>query len=145
MFFVAPSFIPTGSTHVAFYISSTNGSTGVVWSETYNAASSNVPRFQIWGTVFDADPTGSMTLTGVQLGPHNTSPSNTDSSGQYAITGEFIGATLQLNNGNVLGNGVGTPAVCMSPGTIGQGAPALLVQFNSKFAPAPGVNSFLVK
>jgi Flp pilus assembly protein TadG len=145
LFFVAPSFIPTGSTHIAFYISSTNGSTGTVWSETYNAASSNVPRFQIWGTVFDADPTGSMTLTGVQLGPHNTSPSNTDSSGQYAITGEFIGATLQLNNGNVLGNGVGTPAVCMSPGTIGQGAPALLVQFNKNFAPAPGVNSFLVK
>ena len=144
LFFVAPSFIPTGSTHVAFYISSTNGSTGVVWSETYNAASSNVPRFQIWGTVFDADPTGSMTLTGVQLGPHNTSPSNTDSSGQYAITGEFIGATLQLNNGNVLGNGVGTPAVC-NGGTIGQGAPALLVQFNKNFAPAPGVNSFLVK
>jgi hypothetical protein len=33
----------------------------------------------------------------------------------------------------------------MSPGTIGQGAPALLVQFNKNFAPAPGVNSFLVK
>jgi Flp pilus assembly protein TadG len=145
VFFVAPSFIPTGSTSVAFYIASTNTYTGAVWSETLNASASNVPRFQIWGTVFDASPSGSMTLTGVQLGPHNTSPSNTDSSGQYAITGEFIGATLQLNNGNVLGNGIGTPAVCMIPGTIGQGAPALLVQFNSKFAPKPGVNSYLIK
>jgi hypothetical protein len=144
LFFVAPSFIPTGSTSVAFYIASTNANTGVVWSETLNASASNVPRFQIWGTVFDASPSGSMTLTGVQLGPHNTSPSNTDSSGQYAITGEFIGATLQLNNGNVLGNGIGTPTTC-GPGIIGQGAPALLVQFNSKFAPKPGVNSYLIK
>jgi hypothetical protein len=145
VFFVAASFVPTGSTSVAFYIASTNANTGVVWSETFNASTSNVPRFQIWGTVFDASPSGSMTLTGVQLGPHNTLPSNTDSSGQYAITGEFIGATLWLNNGNVLGNGLGTPAVCMNPGTIGQGAPALLVQFNSKFAPKPGVNSYLIK
>jgi len=145
VFFVAPSFVPTGSTHVAFFISSTNGYSGTVWSETYNATSSNVPRFQIWGTVFDADPTGSMTLTGVQLGPHNTSPSDVDSSGQYAVTGEFIGATLNLNNGNVLGNTLGSPATCPTPGTIGQGTPALLVQYNSKFAPAPGVNSFLVQ
>jgi Flp pilus assembly protein TadG len=144
VFFVAPSFVPTGSTSVAFYIASTNTYTGAVWSETLNASASNVPRFQIWGTVFDASPSGSMTLTGVQLGPHNTSPNNTNSSGQYAITGEFIGATLQLNNGNVLGNGVGTPTTC-GPGIIGQGAPALLVQFNSKFAPKPGVNSYLIK
>jgi Flp pilus assembly protein TadG len=144
VFFVAPSFVPTGSTSVAFYIASTNANTGVVWSETLNASASNVPRFQIWGTVFDASPSGSMTLTGVQLGPHNTSPNNTNSSGQYAITGEFIGATLQLNNGNVLGNGVGTPTTC-GPGIIGQGAPALLVQFNTKFAPKPGVNSYLIK
>lgn len=145
VFFVAPSFVPTGSTNVAFYIASTNANTGTVWSETFNASASNVPRFQIWGTVFDADPSGSMTLTGVQLGPHNTSPSNADSSGQYAITGEFIGATLQLNNGNVLGNALGSPATCPTPGTVGQGAPALLVQYNSKFAPKPGVNSYLIK
>jgi hypothetical protein len=60
------------------------------------------------------------------------------------VTGEFIGATLQLNNGNVLGNGVGTPTTC-GPGIIGQGTPALLVQFNAKFAPKPGVNSYLIK
>ncbi len=144
VFFVAPSFVPTGSSSVAFYIASTNAYTGAVWSETMNASASNVPRFQIWGTVFDASYSGSMTLTGVQLGPHNTSPSNTNSSGQYAITGEFIGATLQLNNGNVLGNAAGASTTC-GPGIIGQGAPALLVQYNSKFAPKPGVNSYLIK
>jgi Flp pilus assembly protein TadG len=145
VFFVAPSYVPTGSTSVAFYIASTNTNTGAVWSETFNSTASNVPRFQIWGTVFDASSASSMTLTGVQLGPHNTAPSDSNSSGQYAVTGEFIGATLQLNNGNVLGNAVGTQATCPNPGTIGQGAPALLVQYNSKFAPKPGVNSFLVK
>ena len=141
VFFVAPHFTPTGSTNIAFFISPTNGNTGTVWNESMNASSSNVPRFQVWGTVFDADPSGSMTLTGVQLGPHNTSPSDSDSSGQYAINGEFIGAFLQVNGGNVLGNTQGTPGC---PG-FQAGTPALLVQFNSYFAPAPGVNSYLIK
>ncbi len=141
VFLIAPNFAPTGSTHVAFYISSTNGNTGVVWGETFNAASSNAPRFQIWGTVFDADPSGQMTLTGVQLGPHKTNPSDADSSAQYAISGEFIGAYLNLQNGNVQGNTAGTPGC---PG-YQPGTPALLVQYNSLFAPAPGVNSYLIK
>ncbi|TMD25316.1 MAG: hypothetical protein E6J07_00145 [Chloroflexi bacterium] len=141
VFFVAPHFVPTGSTNIAFYISSTNGNNGVVWNEAFDASASNVPRFQVWGTVFDADPSGSMTLTGVALGPHNTSATDSNSSGQYAINGEFIGAFLQVNGGNVLGNSMGTPGC----GTFTPGHPALLVQFNSKFAPAPGVNSYLVK
>ena len=141
VFFVAPHFVPTGSTNIAFFITPTNGNNGSVWTEGFNASSSNVPRFQVWGTVFDADPSGSMTLTGVAAGPHNTSASDSDSSGQYAVNGEFIGAFLQLNGGNVLGNSMGTPGC---PGFT-PGHPALLVQFNSKFAPAPGVNSYLVK
>jgi len=141
VFFVAPHFVPTGSTNIAFYIAPTNGNNGTVWSETFNASTSNVPRFQVWGTVFDADPSGSMTVTGVALGPHNTSPSDSDSSGQYAINGEFIGAFLQVNGGNVLGNSPGTSGC----GTFSPGHPSLIVQFNSKFAPAPGVNSYLVK
>mgnify|MGYP001289389039 CR=1 FL=1 len=145
VFLVAPGYSPTGSTHIAFYIASNNTVTGAVWSETFDASASNAPRYQIWGTVFDASTAGSMTVTGVQLGAHNTAPSNTDSSGQYAINGEFIGAVLQLNNGNVLGNTAGTSTTCPAPGAIGQGKPALLVQFNSKFAPAPGVNSYLVQ
>ena len=136
-----PHFVPTGSTNIAFYITSTNGNNGSVWTETFNGSSSNVPRFQVWGTVFDADPSGSMTLTGVAPGPHNTSATDSNSSGQYAINGEFIGAFLQVNGGNVVGNSMGTPGC---PGFT-PGHPALLVQFNSKFAPAPGVNSYLVK
>jgi len=133
VFFVAPHFVPTGSTNIAFFISAANGNNGAVWSETFNASSSNVPRFQIWGTVFDADPSGSMTLTGVASGPHNTSATDGNSSGQYAINGEFIGAFLQLNGGNVLGNSMGTPGC---PGFT-PGHPALLVQFNSKVARPP--------
>jgi len=141
VFFVSPHFVPTGSTNIAFFIAPTNGNNGTVWSETFNAAASNVPRFQVWGTVFDADPSGSMTVTGVELGPRNTSPSDSNSSAQYAINGEFIGAYLNLNGGNVLGNSPGTTGC----GTYTPGHPSLLVQFNTKFAPAPGVNSYLVK
>jgi hypothetical protein len=85
-----------------------------------------------------------MTLTAVQVGPRNMTPSSSDSSGQYAINGEFIAPTIQLNNGNVQGNAAGTPASCPS-GSITPGSPGLLTQYNPKFAPAPGVNSYLVK
>ena len=154
VFFVAPGYIPTGSTHVAFYIASTNGYANP-WSETFNAQSSNTPRYQIWGSVFDSSANGGtsggtgMTLTAVEVGPHNTSPSDdtvpgsAGSSGQYAVTGEFIGFTLTIDDGALLGNATGTPAAC--PAGIGPGHPGLLVQYNKNFAPAPGVNSFLVK
>ena len=141
VFFIAPHFTPTGSTNIAFFIAPTNGNTGAVWSETMNASSSNVPRFQVWGTVFDADPSGSMTLTGVEVGPHNKTPTDGNSNNQYAVNGEFIGAFLQINGGNVLGNTAGNPGC---PGYTA-GTPALLVQYNTLFAPAPGVNSNLVK
>lgn len=144
MFFVAPSYTLTGSTHIAFYISSTNANTGTVWNESFNATASLTPKFQIWGTVFDADGSGSMNLTGVELGPHDRQPETDGAGAQYAINGEFIGAYLNLYDGNVLGNTAGTPAgPCMS--TIGPGKPSLLVQYNSLFAPAPGVNSYLLK
>jgi Flp pilus assembly protein TadG len=154
VFFVAPNFVPTGSTHIAFYIASTNNYANP-WSETFNAQSSNTPRYQIWGSVFDSSANGGtsggtgMTLTGVELGPHNTSPSDdtnpgsAGSAGQYAVTGEFIGFTLTIDDGTVLGNSTGAAAAC--PAGITPGHPALLVQYNKNFAPAPGVNSFLVK
>ena len=154
VFFVAPGYVPTGSTHVAFYIASTNGYANP-WSETFNAQSSNAPRYQIWGSVFDSSANGGtqggtgMTLTGVEQGPHNmtpsddTNPGSAGSSGQYAVTGEFIGYTLTIDDGAVLGNSTGGPASC--PAGITPGHPALLVQYNKNFAPAPGVNSFLVK
>jgi Flp pilus assembly protein TadG len=153
-FFVAPNYVPTGSTHVAFYIAQTN-SYANPWSETFNAQSSNVPRFQVWGSVFDSSANGGtsggtgMTLTGVEQGPHNMTPSDDanpggpGSAGQYAVTGEFIGYTLTIDDGNVLGNTTGSWVGC--PTGITKGTPALLVQYNKNFAPAPGVNSFLVK
>ncbi|MDQ6708932.1 MAG: pilus assembly protein [Candidatus Dormibacteraeota bacterium] len=145
VFFVAPSFVPTGSVHIAFYIAKTNtASTG--WSnQNFSASASNTPRFQVWGTVFDASG-GATTLQAVQLGPHNLNPTDADSSRQYAINGEFISATISLYHGSVLGNTQGpawSPASC--PALPAPGTPALLVQFNKNFAPAPGVNSFLVK
>lgn len=144
MFWVAPSYTLTGSTHIAFYISSTNANTGNVWNESFNASASLTPKFQVWGTVFDADGSGQMTLTGVELGPHDKQPNLDGAGAQYAINGEFIGAYLNVNDGNVLGNAAGTPAgPC--PASIGAGTPALLVQYNSLFAPAPGVNSYLLK
>jgi hypothetical protein len=144
MFWVAPSYTLTGSTHIAFYISSTNANSGNVWNESFNASASLTPKFQVWGTVFDADGSGSMTLTGVELGPHDLQPNLDGAGAQYAINGEFIGAFLNIYDGNVLGNAPGTPAgPCQS--TIGPGTPSLLVQYNSLFAPAPGVNSYLLK
>jgi Flp pilus assembly protein TadG len=154
VFFVAPNYVPTGSTHVAFYIAQTNAYANP-WSETFNAQASNTPRYQIWGSVFDSSANGGtsggtgMTLTGVELGPHNMSPSDDanpggpGSAGQYAVTGEFIGFTLTIDDGAVLGNSTGAPASC--PAGITPGHPGLLVQYNKNFAPAPGVNSFLVK
>jgi Flp pilus assembly protein TadG len=150
-FFVSPSFVPTGSTHIAFFSASTNTS-GNPWSETFNVGSSDDNRYQIWGTVFDASAQ-SMTLTGVETGPHNTTPSDDanpggpGSAGQYAITGEFIGFTLVLDDGNLPGNAAGTTPTCSGQTAVwsNRGHPALLDQFNKNFAPAPGVNSFLVK
>jgi hypothetical protein len=145
VFFVAPDYIPTGSTHIAFFVASTN-TAATAWSNAnFDGSSSNVPRFQIWGTVFD-DSGGAMELQAVQLGPHNLSPTDANSSGQYAINGEFISATITLHHGNVLGNQQGpawAPANC--PSLPSPGRPALLIQFNWRFAPAPGVNSYLVK
>ena len=146
LFFVAPTYVPTGSTHVAFYIASTDtAATG--WSNTgWDASSSNLARFQIWGTVFDASAGSSTTyLKGVQIGPHNLTPTDSDSSGQYAVNGEFIGYSMTMDNGNVQGNGPGATPTCPGPVWSNRGTPALMVQFNKNFAPAPGVNSYLIK
>jgi Flp pilus assembly protein TadG len=150
-FFVAPNFVPTGSIHIAFYIAQTN-TAGTTWSEKYNATNGSANRYQIWGTVFDASAQ-SMYLTGAQLGPqdHNpvddANPGGTGSDGQYSINGEFIGFTLNLDDGSLQGNAGGAIPTCSGQTAVwgNRGRPALLVQYNKNFAPAPGVNSFLVK
>jgi hypothetical protein len=100
--------------------------------------------------VFDSSGgnNGAMYLRAVQLGPHNLNPTDSDSSGQYAVNGELIGFTMTLDMGNVLGNVAGTPPNCATgtPDWTGhRGTPSLLAEFNIHFAPAPGVNSSLVK
>jgi len=148
-FFVAPNYVPTGSTHIAFYTAATS-TAATPWSETFNAGGGNGNRYQIWGTVFDASAQ-SIYLTGVELGPRNATPSDdanpggSGSLGQYAINGEFIGFTMHLDSGTVPGNAAGATPTCPGPVWANRGTPALLVQFNKAFAPAPGTNSFLVK
>jgi hypothetical protein len=146
VFFVAPNYVPSGSIHIAFYIAPTN-TAGTAWTnQGFDASTSNAPRFQIWGTMFDASAGGgSVYVRAVQVGPHNLTPTDIDSSGQYAINGEFIGFIMTLDMGNVLGNTAGVTPTCPGPVWTNRGTPALLVQFNINFAPAPGVNSALVK
>ena len=148
VFFVSPSFVPTGSTHIAFYVAPTN-TAGTAWTnQNFDASASNLPRFQVWGTIFDASGGGgSVYLRAVQVGPHNLTPTDSDSSGQYLVNGEFIGFVMTLDSGSVLGNTAGTAPTCSGGTTVwtNRGTPGLLAQFNPAFAPAPGVNSYLVK
>ncbi len=146
LFFVSPNYVPSGSVHIGFYIAPTN-TAGTAWTnQGFDASTSNAPRFQLWGTMFDASAGGgSVYLRAVQVGPHNLTPTDSDSSGQYAINGEFIGFIMTLDMGNVLGNTAGWTPTCPGPTWLNRGTPGLLVQFNINFAPAPGVNSALVK
>jgi Flp pilus assembly protein TadG len=157
VFFVAPNIVQPntvpagaggGSVHIAFYVASTNLAP-ISWTDqNFNASLSNAPIFQVWGTVFDASQGGSAVyLRAVQLGPHNLNPTDADPSGQYAVNGELIGFTMTLDLGDIFGSQAGTPPDCSSgtPDWTGHyGKPGLMVQYNKNFAPAPGVNSYLV-
>ena len=57
------------------------------------------------------------------------------------------GFTLNLDDGSLQGNAGGAIPTCSGQTAVwgNRGRPALLVQYNKNFAPAPGVNSFLVK
>lgn len=61
------------------------------------------------------------------------------------FNGEFIGFTMNLDSGTLPGNAAGATPTCPGPVWNNRGIPALLVQYNKAFAPAPGTNSFLVK
>jgi Flp pilus assembly protein TadG len=149
VFFVAPNYVPTGSTHIAFYVASTNLAPLAWTDQNFNATLSNVPVFQVWGTIFDASAGGStIYLRAVQLGPHKLNPTDADPSGQYAVNGELIGYTMTIDVGNIFGSSAGSPPNCASgtPDWTGHlGTPGLLVQYNKSFAPAPGANSYLIK
>jgi Flp pilus assembly protein TadG len=156
VFFVAPNIVQPamgpnggGSSHIAFYIATTNIAP-VSWTDqNFDATLSTAPIFQIWGTVFDgSEGGGSLYLRAVQLGPHKLNPTDADPSGQYAVNGELIGFTMTIDVGNIFGSSAGSPPDCSSgtPDWTGhRGTPGLLVQYNKDFAPKPGVNSYLVK
>jgi Flp pilus assembly protein TadG len=149
VFFVAPNYVPTGSTHIAFFVAPTNISPLAWTNQNFNATTSNVPVFQVWGTLFDLSAGGStIYLRAVQLGPHKLNPTDADPSGQYAVNGELIGYTMTIDVGNIFGSSAGSPPNCATgtPDWAGHlGTPGLLVQYNKNFAPAPGANSYLIK
>ncbi len=149
VFFVAPNFVPSGNAHVAFFVAPTSIAPLSWTDQNFNATTSNVPIFQVWGTVFDGSGgAGSIYLRAVQLGPHNLSPTDSDPSGQYAVNGELIGFTMTIDAGSIFGTAAGSPPDCTtgSPNWTGhQGKPGLLVQYNKNFVPTPGANSYLIK
>ena len=153
VFFVAPNIVQPanggGAAHIAIYIASTNTAALSFTNQNFNATTSNLPIFQIWGTVFDSSQGGgSEYLRAVQLGPHKLNPTDADPSGQYAVNGELIGYVMTVDVGNIFGSSAGSPPDCSTgtPNWTGhQGTPGLLVQFNKNFVPTPGTNSFLVK
>jgi len=134
-FFVAGATTPGGGDSIA-------GPPGVVWSETIDHTKPSPlgsSPFQVWGSVVSFDQNGSqgadMQITAV-------------SSSSYAVTGELIGATVDLYNGGFSSGA--TPAYnnprC-APGGYRQGqSPAgYLVQFNPDFAPHFHGLAYLVK
>jgi len=157
VYFVAPSYVggtgafgaPTDS--IAFFVAgattpgggdSIGGPPGVVWSETIDHTKRSplgTSPFEVWGSVVSLDQNGSqgadMQLTAV-------------SSSSYAVTGEMIGATVDLYNGGFSPGA--TPAYnpprC-SPGGYRQGQTptGYLVQFNPDFAPHFHGLAYLVK
>jgi hypothetical protein len=157
VFFVAPSMVQPnlsnggGSAHIAFYVTTANVAPVSWTNQNFNATASNAPIFQVWGSVFDSSSAagvGSVYVRAVQLGPHKLIPTDSDPSGQYAINGELIGYTMNLDAGSVFGSTPGTPPDCSSgtPNWTGhQGTPGLIVQYSKNFAPTPGANSYLVR
>jgi hypothetical protein len=148
IFFVAPSIAATGTNNIAFFIGANDTATTAWSNQGFDASTSTAPRFQVWGTIFDASAGGTTVyLRAAQVGPHNLSPTDSNSSGQYAVNGEFIGYTMTLDMGSVYGNANGAPPVCSGGNAVwsNRGTPGLLVQFNPAFAPQAGVNSSLVK
>ncbi len=156
VYFVAPSYVagigafgaPTDS--IAFFVAgaivpgggdSIGGPPGIVWSETIDwTKTPPLPRespFQVWGTVVSLDQYGSqgadLQLTAV-------------SGSRYAVTGEFIGATVDLYNGGFSAGAAptynATPCARYSQGANPAG---YLVQFNPDFAPHFHGLAYLVK
>jgi len=138
IFFVAPSFVSSGTDSIAFYVKSTDtisGPNGTPWSETMSGGS-----FQLYGTLFNADNNGTngtvSALTGVST-----------STSRYAVTGEFVSPQANLYNGGLatestIANSTPCPP---PPGRYVQNPASMLVQFSPHYAPHFRGLAYLVK
>jgi len=145
VFFVAPSFISSGTDSIAFFITKTDtisGPNGSPWSETIDGTKPTAGGypFQIWGSIFNADMNGSHG-TVVTLQAVSTSV--------YAVTGEVVSPQVDLDGGN-LANGAYTPSTypgaCMaSPSGYHANPAGYLDQFNPHYVPHWRGLAYLVK
>ena len=146
VYFVAPSFVSSGTDSIVFFIKATDtvsGPNGTPWVEQIdgNKPTPNGYPFQIWGTVYNADLNGSHG-TGVVIQAVSTS--------RYAINGEVASPQVDLDGGGLNGTtGNYTPSNPGSnpcnPNGYRQNAAGYLVQFNSHYVPHWRGLAYLVK
>jgi len=153
VFFVAPSFVSSGTDSIAFFIKTTDtisGPNGSPWSETIDGTKPTAGGypFQIWGSIFDADQNGShgtvVTLQAVSTS--HTPPA------AYAINGEVVAPQVDLNGGNLVNGayipsnpGTPPPSAQCNPNGYQQNTAGLLDQFNPHYVPHWRGLAYLVK
>jgi len=136
VYFVAPSFVSSGTDSIAFFIKATDtisGPNGTPWVESIDGTKPTYGGypFQIWGTVYNADNNGSH---GTQVVIQAASTS------VFAINGEVASPQVDLDGGNLPGTNVNyTPSTpgsnpCNANGYRNNTA-GRLVQFNPNYVP----------
>jgi Flp pilus assembly protein TadG len=135
VFFVAPSWVSSGTDSIAFFIKATdtiNGPNGTPWVEQIDGTKTWASKypFQIWGTLFNADLNGSHG-TGVVIQGVNY--------GRYAVNGEVVSPQVDLDGGNIASGAYAAssyPGACPGSGSgYRQNNSSYLVQFNSHYVP----------
>jgi Flp pilus assembly protein TadG len=162
VFFVGPSFNPSGTDSIVFFITNTDsisGPNGTPWSETIDGTKPTPGSypFQIWGTIYNADTNGShgtvVTLTAASSLPKGSNPAPVEPNA-YAVNGEVVSPQVDLDGGGLV-NGSYTAstdpttnmAACKAnPSKFYQVNPAGLVdQFNPHYVPHFRGLAYLVK
>lgn len=140
VFFVAPSWVSSGTDSIAFFIKTSDtisGPNGTPWSETIDGTKPTAGGypFQIWGSIFNADVNGShgtvVTLQAVYSGTSIVRP------GAYAVNGEVVSPQVDLDGGG-LANGAYTPNTLSNPcrrTDYHQSAAGFVDQFNPHYVP----------
>lgn len=142
VFLVAPTHSHTPgkvTDSIAFFIRQTDTNLSP-WTERIDgtkATAAGYP-FQIWGTVFDAEPYATSTIQATSAWL------SAASQGTYAVTGEFIAARVDLWGGN-LTSGAITQSNPGPPCVYNQNPAGLLVQYNANYAPHFRGYAYLIK